>query len=118
MMEGFGLATDSISFSGSMTISTPHALPKSMEVVSQKFACVVECDIQVLDRIPNSVVCETKGSFDDIGRTSRGARKYALGKVIKSLFNCIKDQKKQDLQFHDMDTIFKTLEQEEVILKL
>lgn len=106
-----------LSFSGTITLGTPSALPKSMKEVSQKYSCAIECDIQVLDKTSNSLVCKIKGTFDDIGRTPRTARKYALGKVVKPIFKCIKKKKRQDSQLQNMNDIFKTLEQEEAILK-
>ncbi len=102
------------SFSGPITIGTPKALPKPVEVVSQKYSCTVECNIQVLDIKSNALICQTAGTFDDIGRTPGTARKYALGKVVKPLFKCIKEK---SLQLKDMDDIFKTLEQEEAIVE-
>ncbi|MBW1854372.1 MAG: hypothetical protein JRJ00_06775 [Deltaproteobacteria bacterium] len=108
---------DNLSFSGTITISTPRVLPKSIKTVSQKYSCAVKCSIDVLDVKSNSLVCITEGTFEDIGRTPRTARKYALGKVVKPLFECIKEKKSQDPQLQDMDNIFKTLEQEEDILE-
>ena len=109
--------TDSFSFSGTVIICSPHALPKSREGVSQKYSCTVECDIEVLDKKSHALICKVKGTFDDIGRTPGTARKYALGKVVRPLFKCIKEKKRKDPKLQDMDEIFNTLEQEEAILK-
>ncbi len=108
--------TRSFSLRGNLKIGVPKEIAKSAQFLSQKYSCNVICDIVVQDAVSKAILFSVTETFTDIGRTSESTRKYALGKVVRHLFNKIKESKIDALGFSDTNMVFKDLEEQEKIL--
>lgn len=78
--------------SGALTPGTPQLRPAAAPGLSPKYQCAVACDLVVRESGTEDVIVRVSRTFSDIGRSRKSARRFALGKVVRYLFENLRDR--------------------------